>query len=217
MGFSTRSPSLVRGGLVQLDAQSGQVKNVITLQYNPETLTRSLQIKGVGGDGAEFSEAMRLKGPPVETIKLEAEIDATDKLETGDATAQELGLHAQLAQFETLVYPDSGVLRANSREANAGSLEIITSAKDLLLFVWSRTRILPVRITEFSVTEEGFDAALNPLRAKLSIGMRVLTIDDLTFDSRGGSIFMSYLQQKEQLASRIASAGLGSLGISAIP
>lgn len=217
MGFSTRSPSLVRGGLVQLDAQSGQVKNVITLQYNPETLSRSLQIKGVGGDGAEFSEAMRLKGPPVETIKLEAEIDATDKLETGDATAQQLGLHAQLAQFETLVYPDSGVLRSNNREANAGSLEIITSAKDLLLFVWSRTRILPVRITEFSVTEEGFDAALNPLRAKLSIGLRVLTIDDMAFDSRGGSIFMSYLQQKEQLASRIASAGLGSLGISAIP
>lgn len=202
---------------MQLNAQSGQVKNVITLQYNPETLSRSLQIKGVGGDGAEFSEAMRLKGPPVETIKLEAEIDATDKLETGDTTAQQLGLHAQLAQFETLVYPDSGVLRSNNREANAGSLEIVTSAKDLLLFVWSRTRILPVRITEFSVTEEGFDAALNPLRAKLSIGMRVLTIDDMAFDSRGGSIFMSYLQQKEQLASRIASAGLGSLGISAIP
>jgi len=217
MGFTTRTPSLVRGGLVQLDAQSGQVKNVITLQYNPETLSRSLQIKGVGGEGAEFSEAMRLKGPPVETIKLEAEIDATDKLETGDATAQELGLHAQLAQFETLVYPTTGTLRANNAEASGGSLEIVTSNKELLLFVWSRTRILPVRITEFSVTEEGFDAALNPLRAKLSIGMRVLTIDDLAFASRGGSIFMSYLEQKEQLAARIASVGLGSLGISAIP
>jgi len=217
MGFSTRSPSLIRGGLVQLDSQSGQVKNVITLQYNPDTLSRSLQIKGVGGDGAEFSEAMRLKGPPVETIKLEAEIDAADKLETGDATAQQLGLHAQLAQFETLVYPTTGRLRSNNSEASSGSLEIITSNKDLLLFVWSRTRILPVRITEFSVTEEGFDAALNPLRAKLSIGMRVLTVDDLAFDSRGGSIFMSYLEQKEQLASRVVSTGLGALGVNAIP
>ncbi|CAN7161103.1 hypothetical protein [Caulobacter sp. LjRoot300] len=217
MGFPTRTPSLIRGGLVQLDSQSGRVKNVITLQYNPDTLSRSLQIKGVGGDGAEFSEAMRLKGPPVETIKLEAEIDATDKLETGDATAQQLGLHAQLAQFETLVYPTSGRLRSNNSEASSGSLEIITSNKDLLLFVWSRTRILPVRITEFSVTEEGFDAALNPLRAKLSIGMRVLTIDDLAFDSRGGSIFMSYLEQKEQLASRVVSTGLGALGVNAIP
>lgn len=217
MGFPTRTPSLIRGGLVQLDSQSGQVKNVITLQYNPDTLSRSLQIKGVGGDGAEFSEAMRLKGPPVETIKLEAEIDAADKLETGDATAQQLGLHAQLAQFETLVYPTTGRLRSNNSEASSGSLEIITSNKDLLLFVWSRTRILPVRITEFSVTEEGFDAALNPLRAKLSIGMRVLTVDDLAFDSRGGSIFMSYLEQKEQLASRIVSTGLGALGVNAIP
>jgi len=217
MGFSTRSPSLIRGGLVQLDSQSGQVKNVITLQYNPDTLSRSLQIKGVGGDGAEFSEAMRLKGPPVETIKLEAEIDAADKLETGDATAQQLGLHAQLAQFETLVYPTTGRLRSNNSEASSGSLEIITSNKDLLLFVWSRTRIVPVRITEFSVTEEGFDAALNPLRAKLSIGMRVLTVDDLAFDSRGGSIFMSYLEQKEQLASRVVSTGLGALGVNAIP
>jgi hypothetical protein len=217
MGFPTRTPSLIRGGLVQLDSQSGQVKNVITLQYNPDTLSRSLQIKGVGGDGAEFSEAMRLKGPPVETIKLEAEIDATDKLEAGDATAQQLGLHAQLAQFETLVYPTTGRLRSNNSEASSGSLEIITSNKDLLLFVWSRTRILPVRITEFSVTEEGFDAALNPLRAKLSIGMRVLTVDDLAFDSRGGSIFMSYLEQKEQLASRIVSTGLGALGVNAIP
>jgi hypothetical protein len=217
MGFPTRTPSLIRGGLVQLDSQSGQVKNVITLQYNPDTLSRSLQIKGVGGDGAEFSEAMRLKGPPVETIKLEAEIDATDKLETGDATVQQLGLHAQLAQIETLVYPTTGRLRSNNSEASSGSLEIITSNKDLLLFVWSRTRILPVRISEFSVTEEGFDAALNPLRAKLSIGMRVLTVDDLAFDSRGGSIFMSYLEQKEQLAARIASTGLGALGVNAIP
>jgi hypothetical protein len=217
MGFPIRTPSLVRGGLVQLDAQSGQVKNVVTLQYNPDTLSRSLQIKGVGGDGAEFSEALRLKGPPVETIKLEAEIDATDKLAAGDATAQQLGLHAQLAQFEALVYPSTGTLRSNNAEASSGSLEIVTANKDLLLFVWSRTRILPVRITEFSVSEEGFDAALNPLRAKLSIGMRVLTVDDLTFDSRGGSIFMSYLEQKEQLASRVASTALGSLGISAIP
>lgn len=217
MGFSTRSPSLVRGGLVQLDAQTGQVKTVIVLQYNPETLQRSLQIKGVGGDGAEFSEAMRLKGPPVETIKLEAEIDATDKLETGDATVQQLGLHAQLAQFETLVYPTTRTLRSNNAEANAGSLEIITSSKDLLLFVWSHTRILPVRITEFSVTEEGFDAALNPLRAKLSMSLRVLTVDDLTFDSRGGSLFMSFLEQKEQLAARIPSAGLSALGVNAIP
>lgn len=217
MSFSPRSPQLIRGGLVLVDSDTGQALRIIVLQYNPDTLTRSLQIKGVGGDSTEFSESMRLKGPPVETIKLEAEIDATDKLETGDATAANIGLHAQLALLETLVYPASTDLRANNAEASSGSIEIIAMQKPLTLFVWSKSRVLPVRITEFSITEESFDPSLNPIRAKVSLGMRVLTIDDVGFDQRGGSIFMSYLEQKEQLAARIANASFGSLGITGIP
>ena len=217
MGFSPRSPLVIRGGLVLVDAASGRALRVITLQYNPDTLTRSLQIKGVGGDASEFSESMRLKGPPVESIKLEAEIDATDKLETADSGAVEFGLHAQLALLETLVYPSTTDLRANAAEAAAGSIEIVAMQKPLVLFVWSKTRVLPIRITEFSITEEGFDTALNPIRAKVSLGMRVLTVDDIGFNGRGGSIFMSYLEQKEQLAARVANASLGALGINAIP
>ena len=217
MGFSPRSPQVIRGGLVLVDAASGRALRVITLQYNPDTLTRSLQIKGVGGDASEFSESMRLKGPPVESIKLEAEIDATDKLETADSGAVEFGLHAQLALLETLVYPSTTDLRANAAEAAAGSIEIVAMQKPLVLFVWSKTRVLPIRITEFSITEEGFDTALNPIRAKVSLGMRVLTVDDIGFNGRGGSIFMSYLEQKEQLAARVANASLGALGINAIP
>lgn len=217
MGYSPRSPQLIRGGLVLVDAGTGKALRIITLQYNPDTLTRSLQIKGVGGDSSEFSESMRLKGPPVESIKLEAEIDATDKLEAADSGAVELGLHAQLALLETLVYPTSTDLRANHIEASSGSLEIVAMQKPLLLFVWSKSRVLPVRITEFSITEESFDTSLNPLRAKVSLGMRVLTVDDVGFDHRGGSIFMSYLEQKEQLAARVANASFGSMGITGIP
>ncbi len=217
MGFSPRSPQLIRGGLVLVDAGTGRALRIIALQYNPDTLTRSLQIKGVGGDASEYSESMRLKGPPVETIKLEAEIDATDQLEKADAGAIELGLHAQLALLETLVYPSSTDLRANNAEASSGSLEIVAMQKPLVLFVWSKQRVVPVRVTEFSITEESFDTALNPIRAKISISLRVLTVDDVGFDQRAGSIFMSYLEQKEQMASRIASASFGALGISGIP
>jgi hypothetical protein len=216
MGFSPQSPQLIRGGLVLVDANSGRALRIITLQYNPDTLTRSLQIKGVGGDSMEFSEALRLKGPPVETIKLEAEIDATDKLEAADATTLATGLHSQLALLETLVYPASTDLRSNNLEASFGSIEIIAMQKPLLLFVWSRQRVLPVRITELSITEESFDANLNPIRAKVSLGMRVLTVDDVGFDQRGGSIFMSYLEQKEQLAAQVANASFGALGITGI-
>ncbi|MBL8237753.1 MAG: hypothetical protein JNM66_10060 [Bryobacterales bacterium] len=200
-----------------IDADSGKVLRVVTLQYNPDTLTRSLQIKGVGGDSGDHSEPTRLKGPPVESIKLDAEIDATDKLEAADSSVTDLGLHAQLALLETLVYPSSADLRSNNSSAKSGSIEIVAMQKPLILFVWSKRRVLPVRITEFSITEEGFDAALNPIRAKVSLGMRVLTVDDVGFDNRGGSIFMSYLEQKEQMASGIATKAFGSLGITGLP
>jgi hypothetical protein len=87
----------------------------------------------------------------------------------------------------------------------------------LTLFIWSKTRILPVRLTEFSITEEAFDVNLNPIRAKVSLGMRVLSVDDLGFDHKGGNLFMTYLQAKEQLAATSPNATFGTLGIGGIP
>ena len=87
----------------------------------------------------------------------------------------------------------------------------------LTLFVWSQNRVVPVRLTEFSVTEEAFDAALNPIRAKVSLGLRVLSVNDLGFDHKGGSLYLGYQQQKERLAALYQSAGLRPLGLGAIP
>ena len=80
--------------------------------------------------------------------------------------------------------------------ANAGTLEIIPLEQPLTLFVWSKSRVVPVRLTEFSITEEAFDPNLNPIRAKVSLGMRVLNVDDLGFAHPGGRMFMSYLTQQ---------------------
>src|SRR5215470_9074313 len=107
------SPRLIKGGIVLLDPATSVVQRTITLQYNPDTLSRSLQIKGVGGEGGDRSEALRLSGPPVETIKLDAEIDATDQLEFPDQNpnAAQLGIHPQHAALETLVYPTSSQIQ----------------------------------------------------------------------------------------------------------
>ena len=75
---------------------------------------------------------------------------------------------------------------------------------------------MPVRLTEFSITEEAFDPALNPIRAKVNLGMRVLSVDDLGFDQKGGSLYMAYQQQKEQLAGKSQQAALTSLGIGGV-
>lgn len=211
------SPKLIKGGLVLIDPETAMVQRIIALQYNPDSLSRSFQIKGVGAEGGDRSEALRLKGPPVETIKVEAELDATDQLEFAEAKATAVGIHPQLAALETIVYPTSGQLLANNRLAQAGKLEITPMETPLTLFVWSKTRVVPVRLTEFSVTEEAFDPALNPIRAKVSLGMRVLTVDDVGFSHKAGTLFMSYLQVKEQLAAQSQGGSLNVLGIGAIP
>jgi hypothetical protein len=212
------APRVIKGGIVLIDPDTSAVRRIIALQYNPDNLTRTLQVQGVG-DSADRSEALRLKAPPIETIKIDAEIDLTDQLEFPDqnSSAVQTGLHPQLAALETIIYPSSSQLAANNSLAQAGTLEIAPMETALALFIWSKNRILPVRLTDFSVTEEAFDANLNPIRAKVSLGMRVLNVNDVGFAHKGGSLFMIYLQQKERLAGMSQGGTLGALGISGIP
>ena len=212
------SPRILKGGLVLIDPDTSAVQRIIVLQYNPDTVSRTLQIKSMG-ENADRSEALRLKGPPVETIKLDAEIDATDQLElpVQNPTVVQAGIFPQLAALETIIYPTSQQLLSNYNLEQAGTLEIVPMETPLTLFIWSKNRILPVRLTDFSVTEEAFDVNLNPIRAKVSLGMRVLTVDDVGFDHKGGNLFMTYLRQKEQLAAQMAGGSLGTLGVGGIP
>src|SRR6516164_3314250 len=214
------SPRLVKAGLVLMDPNTAALQSVIALQYNPDALSRTLQIQAVqGGQDGVRVDALRLRGPAVETIKLEAELDATDQLEfpSQNPTAVQFGLQPQLAQLEMLINPTVETLAADDAMASQGTLEIIPLEPPLTLFVWSKSRVVPVRITDFSVTEEAFDPALNPIRAKVSLGLRVLSVDDLGFSHPGGGMFMTYLANKEQLASRATSAAISVLGLGGLP
>lgn len=213
-----RSPRLLKGGIVQLDPESSNILRTIPLQYNPETLIRTLQSQGMG-EGGGRSQALRLKGPPIETYKLDAEIDAADRLEFPDenVTISEAGIAPQLAALETILYPESSHLLVNNRLAAAGTLEIAPTEAPLTLFVWSRNRVMPVRLTDFSITEEAFDPCLNPIRARITLGMRVLSVDDLGFDHKGGGIYMAYHRQKEELAAKFSPANLSTLGLGGLP
>lgn len=214
------SPRVLKGGIVLLDPDSFNVlpNGIIVLQYNPDTLTRTLKIKGAE-EGGDRSEALRLTGPPVETFKLDAEIDATDQLEQPDQNPNtvQYGIFPQLAMLETLVYPTSTTLQNNYSLAQQGTLEIMPMLAPMSLFVWSASRIVPVRLTDFSITEEAFDPQLNPIRAKVSLGMRVLSIDDLDFSDKGGSLYIAYQQQKETFAKLSQPGTFNALGIRGIP
>lgn len=202
------SPQLKKGALVAYRGNDGP--QVIAFQYNPETLTRTLEAQTLSPEGAQ-AEALRLTGAPVETIKLDAMLDATDLLEAGDPAAVAHGIHPQLALLELLIYPESAHVRRNGALLASGTIEVIPPQGPFLIFVWGEKRVLPVRLTEFSVTEEFHDTDLNPLRAKVSLGLRVLSYNDLPRGHRGYSLFFNHQVSKEILA-RQAPAG-GDVGV----
>ena len=217
MSSFPNSPRLLKGGIVLIDPASASIVRIITLQYNPDTLSRTLQIQAVTSEG-DRSDPLRLKAPPIETFKLDAEIDATDQLEFPDQNqnAVQMGIQPQLAALETIIYPTSDQLLTSNNLAKGGTLEIAPMEAPLSLFIWSKNRVVPVRITDFTITEEAFDPALNPIRAKVSLGMRVLSVYDLGFDNKGGSLYMAYQQQKERLAALNQGGSLNALGIGRI-
>jgi hypothetical protein len=193
------SPRLMKGGIVTLDPDTGIPRGLIALQYNPDTLTRKLQPQAVA-DQPDRTEILRLKGPPIETISVVAEIDATDQLAASDPIALTLGIQPQLSALELLVYPSSIDLILNEALTLLGTIEILPMEQPLAVFVWNATRITPVRITSIDITEEAFDTNLNPIRAKVTLDMRVLNVNDTGFLNPAGVLYMVYQVQKEALA-----------------
>ncbi len=173
--------------------------SIIEFQYNPEQVTRTLKPQPVS-DEPDRTEIFRLKGPPIETIRCTIDIDATNLLASSDATTLSYGIQPQLAALELLVYPTSEVLLANEALSFLGTIEILPMESMLTLFVWSKSRMTPVLITDLDITEELFDAQLNPIRAKVALGMRVLNVNDVGFLTPAGVLYMAYQIQKEALA-----------------
>ncbi|MCG0285316.1 hypothetical protein [Streptomyces sp. PSAA01] len=211
-------PKPIRSGIVLVDPERGTPQRIIILQFNPDTLERSLSPQsagdqadsGGGGSGSgDKNEALRLKGPAQETWKFTAEIDATDQFEV----AAPDGIHPQLATLEMLVQPTTAKLRDAMRLSKKGTIEISPIEMPLTLFTWGSKRVMPVRITELSINESAFDVNLNPIRASLSIGLKVLTVSDLPAGHRGAELYLAHLAQKERLAAAARGGALSALGL----
>jgi hypothetical protein len=195
---SPASPGLLKGALLSVTLPN-PVPRVIPFQYNPDTLRRRLEAQTASGDGAE-REATLLRAAPIETISLEAELDATDALADGEQRAEQLGLHPDLAALELLVYPPTAIVLANTALAALGMVEISPAEGPFTLFVWGVKRIVPVRVTDFSVVEQAYDPALNPIRATISLDLRVLSYNDLPVTHPGYHVFLAHQVTKEALA-----------------
>lgn len=203
------SPRTLKGAIVAIDPFN-PVASVIVFQYNPESLTRSIDPQ-IGSEGGSRSEVLRLKGAPKESITVEIAIDGTDQLEKTDPKAIRLGILPQISALEMLVYPKSRLVIANAALALAGTIEIIPPQAPLTVFAWGPSRIVPVTITQMSITEEMHDVKLNPIRAKVSLSLRVLTYDDLPVTHPGYGLFLAHQAVKETFATLGSLVNLSSL------
>jgi hypothetical protein len=203
MTTRARGPRVFKGALVSI-SPTNPSPHVISFQYNPATLKRSLKPLMVGGEAGDRSQSVRITGAPTETYSVEIEIDATDDLEAGDAVATSSGIQPQLAVLELLIYPELSRVMENAALASAGTIEIAPITAPRVLFVWGQRRVLPVQLSSFSISEEEFDSSLNPIRATVSLEMRVLTYSDL---SESNADYHQYLAYQQSLVSVANSAG----------
>lgn len=209
------SPRLVKGAIVSFDLPN-PLPQVVIFQYNPETLTRSLQPQGRHdqeevGDKAETS---RLKGTPVENISLDIELDATDQLEHPDQnkTATMMGIYPQLSSLEMILYPKLTNIIINAALGAAGVTQISPLEAPFTLFIWGPKRVLPVRLTDLRITEEAYDTNLNPIRAKASLGLQVLSYSDFKPDHLGYYVFLVHHTIKEGMSIIGAVNSIGAIG-----
>ncbi len=204
-GEFPRSPRLLKGALVAYDQPIlGPIPNIIVLQYNPDQLTRTLRPRGTPRQSATTGEAKQdtllTPGPPNESISLAVELDATDQLEAGNRIALERGIQPALAALELLMYPKSREVRSNAQAAVRGTASLKPESLPVVLFVWGKARVVPVRVTSCTVTEQAFDQMLNPIRARVDLGLQVLTYIDLPEDNLGAQAFNAMQVQREVLA-----------------
>jgi hypothetical protein len=195
------------GALIQFSAAMiVPIPNIIVFQYNPESITRSLSPydpKGTEGLTADDLKTKSLEDrqkaamaqpfDPAETFTLNLLIDATDHLETPDQFPHQItvvtGVADRLAALEMLLYPAKDSLLGGLLKTAGASLSMFGTDKTktpeprkavaTTLFVWGPGRIVPVRLTSFSVEEVQYNQLLYPHRAKVAVGMRVVTSDEI--------------------------------------
>lgn len=207
-------PQLFKGALAVYESHTpGTELQLIFFQYNPDSVRRTLARRAPpaepGSAGGAREDVLRAAGPPVESLNLTVSLDATDQLADPDAheTTAENGLHPALAALEMLLYPPALRVQENEELAAEGEVQVSPEELPLVLLVWGRSRVMPVQVTNFSVTEEAFDVNLNPIRAQVELGLKVLTYIELESTSLGRDAYLSYQRNKEELAAALRTQG----------
>lgn len=210
MGF------LVRGALIEYASDFlGPLPNVVIFQFNPETLTRTIEIPPRPTSGAS-RETTQAGEPSIEKITLKASFSAADEFGEDKVLARLFGVGTRLAALEKMVHPAGPISNligaaisavGNALGGDSEPRQVIPREKyPRILFVWGPWKVLPVVIESMSITEQQYDFVLNPVQAEVSITMAVNAIDKCSDDEIGkGALWYSNLAKEAQAIANLAN------------
>jgi hypothetical protein len=214
-------PNLQKGVLAVYPTHTpgSQPSRIIIFQFNPDAMKRTLAHRAApppaaAKSGAAKEDVLRVAGPPLETISLTVDMHASDQLAEPDqnAAVAEHGLHPALAALELLMYPPTLNAQKIQEQAARGQVQVSPADLPLVLLIWGKSRVVPVKLTSFAVSEDAFDTRLNPIAAKVELGLQVLTYMEFSDSSIGRDAFVAYQKAKESLAG-LNRPGANTIGI----
>jgi hypothetical protein len=222
----------MRGALVEYGSDVlGPIPNIVVFQFNPEQITRTLNMpRDVSGadepENARLTEAHTMSGPPTESFSISAHFSAMDDLGEGGAVSavpRLFGVGPQIAALEKMAYPTAGLLSGAigaAIDAIGSALGASSSASapvpredaPRILFIWGPARVLPVQIRSMSITEQQYDALLNPVQAQVEIGLAIATIPDSSTDviGKGALTYTNTLKEAQALLNLVKAVELAT-------
>ncbi len=183
---------MLRGALIEYGTDLiGPIPNVVIFQFNPETLSRALQVPP-RPTGATQRETTQAGEKTFEKISFKAHFSAANMLDEDKVLARLFGIGPQLAALEKMVLPSAklaGLLGAVIDKIAGAAAPPAPPAQPVprekyprILFIWGPTRVLPVTIDSMTIAEQEYDFLLNPVRAEVDITLSVIAIDQCSDD-----------------------------------
>ncbi len=209
----------VRGALIEYGSDFlGPIPNVVIFQFNPESLSRSIQVphRPTGVGARETDQAGE---PPVERVTVNAYFSAADALNDSNPMALGFGVGPQIAALEKMVYPGGKLSGLVGKAIDAigdalglggasggPSQPVPRDPQPKILFIWGLTRVLPVVIESMTITEQQYDYRLNPVEAQVAIGLAVVPPSQCSDDVIGkGAMEYSSIAKEAQAMLNLAN------------
>ncbi|GHE08559.1 MULTISPECIES: hypothetical protein [Streptomyces] len=176
-------PRVTKGAILAFGLSVPVPTQLIVFPLNPDTLTRRFDLgQATGGKAAPGAgEPTTPVNTPVENLTVTLDLDATDQLEQPSANPVTVvsGLLPVISAIEQLIHPSTVMTALTDQLSKIGLSTIKPATVPWTVFVWGIGRVLPVRVAGLTVTEQAFDARLNPISARADLQLTTLTKNEL--------------------------------------